>query len=205
MCAIFLVLFLGNWNSGPVVRRGNFRPFRGAPAHLKTFAVTLSLDPDLRRCCCSVEWIKCSGVHWTPRQQGPNGRRKCQRQCDHSQQHRQRKFHNGLTHSGQLRQSYFYGAVIHIDLWYRINHGVSRHEIDKKMSSQCSIAVKRHHKHGKSYNRKHLHGSCLAHYHHGRNHGSMQADMVLEKMLGVLHSDPQAAGRVRAKLAWSFI
>ena len=33
------------------------------------------------------------------------------------------------------------------------------------------------------------------HYHHGRKHGSMQADMVLEKELRVLHLDPQAAGR----------
>jgi hypothetical protein len=27
------------------------------------------------------------------------------------------------------------------------------------------------------------------HYHHGRKHGSMQADMVLEKELRVLHLD----------------
>ena len=33
----------------------------------------------------------------------------------------------------------------------------------------------------------------LVHYHHGRKHGSMQADMVLEKELRVLHLDPKAA------------
>ena len=31
------------------------------------------------------------------------------------------------------------------------------------------------------------------HYHHGGKHGSMQADMVLEKELRVLHLDLQAA------------
>ena len=30
----------------------------------------------------------------------------------------------------------------------------------------------------------------LVHYHHGGKHGSMQADMVLEKELRVLHLDP---------------
>ena len=34
----------------------------------------------------------------------------------------------------------------------------------------------------------------LVHYHHGRKHGSVQADMVLEKELRVLHLDLQAAG-----------
>ena len=33
----------------------------------------------------------------------------------------------------------------------------------------------------------------LVHYHHGRKHGSMQADMVLEKELRVLHLDLKAA------------
>jgi hypothetical protein len=31
------------------------------------------------------------------------------------------------------------------------------------------------------------------HYHHGRKHGTMKADMVLQKELRVLHLDPQAA------------
>jgi hypothetical protein len=33
------------------------------------------------------------------------------------------------------------------------------------------------------------------HYHHSRKHGSMQADMVLEKELRVLHLDRKAARR----------
>ena len=33
------------------------------------------------------------------------------------------------------------------------------------------------------------------HYHHGKKHGSQQADMVLEKELRVLHFDPKAARR----------
>jgi hypothetical protein len=35
----------------------------------------------------------------------------------------------------------------------------------------------------------------LVHCHYGREHGSMQADMMLEKELRVLHLDPRAAGR----------
>ena len=35
----------------------------------------------------------------------------------------------------------------------------------------------------------------LVHYHHGRKHGSIQAGMVLEKELEVLHLDPEAARR----------
>ena len=41
-------------------------------------------------------------------------------------------------------------------------------------------------------------------YHHGGKHGSMQADMVLEKELRVLHLDPQAAGRVTQGLTQAF-
>jgi hypothetical protein len=33
------------------------------------------------------------------------------------------------------------------------------------------------------------------HYYHGRKHGSLQSDMVLEKELRVLHLDPKAARR----------
>jgi hypothetical protein len=59
--------------------------------------------------------------------------------------------------------------------------------------------VKRHHDHGTSYNGKHLievglHFRGLVYYCHGRKHGSLQADMVLEKELRVLHLDPQATG-----------
>ena len=51
---------------------------------------------------------------------------------------------------------------------------------------RSSIAVKRYHDHGNSYKEKHLIGAVLqfrgsVHYHHGGKHGSMQADMVLEK------------------------
>jgi hypothetical protein len=42
----------------------------------------------------------------------------------------------------------------------------------------------------------------LVHYHHGRKHGSMQADMVLEKELRVLCLDLQAAGRDHEPLTW---
>ena len=43
----------------------------------------------------------------------------------------------------------------------------------------------------------------LFYYHHGRKHGSMQADMALERELSVLHLDPKAAwGRV-SYLHWA--
>ena len=35
----------------------------------------------------------------------------------------------------------------------------------------------------------------LVHYHYDRKHGSIQADMVLEKELRFLHLDPTAASR----------
>jgi hypothetical protein len=34
----------------------------------------------------------------------------------------------------------------------------------------------------------------LVHYHRGKKHSRMQADMVLEKLLRVLHLDPQTSG-----------
>jgi hypothetical protein len=40
----------------------------------------------------------------------------------------------------------------------------------------------------------------LVHYHHGRIHGGMQADMVLERELKVLYLEPQAARRDRDQL-----
>ena len=60
--------------------------------------------------------------------------------------------------------------------------------------------MKRHHDHGKSYKEKHLIGAGLqfrgaVHYQHGRKHGSVQADMVLEKELRVLHLDQQTTER----------
>jgi hypothetical protein len=53
---------------------------------------------------------------------------------------------------------------------------------------------------GNSYKEKQLSGAGLqfrglVHYHHGRKHGTVQADMVLEKELRVLHFEPQATGR----------
>ena len=68
--------------------------------------------------------------------------------------------------------------------------------------SQYSIAVKRHHDHGKSSKGERLigvglHFRGLVHYQHGRKHGIRQEDKVLEKELGILHLDLQAAGRER--------
>jgi hypothetical protein len=40
----------------------------------------------------------------------------------------------------------------------------------------------------------------LVHYHHGKQHGSVQADMMVEKELRVLHLDPQSA----LGLAWTW-
>ena len=63
---------------------------------------------------------------------------------------------------------------------------------------RVSIAVTRHHDHGHSYKGKHLIRAGLqfrvvAYYCHGRKHGSMPADLVLEKEQRVLHLDLQAA------------
>jgi hypothetical protein len=46
--------------------------------------------------------------------------------------------------------------------------------------------MKRHHDHGNTYKRKHLIGaslqfSGLVHYHHDREHGSKQVDIVLKR------------------------
>jgi hypothetical protein len=59
---------------------------------------------------------------------------------------------------------------------------------------RVSIAVKRHHDQSNSYRCKHFIGAALqfrgwVHYHHGGKYGSMQADMLLEKELRVLHLD----------------
>jgi hypothetical protein len=45
----------------------------------------------------------------------------------------------------------------------------------------------------------------LAHYHHGREHGSTQADMLLEKKLGLLCQVPKAAGRDRYWVCLCFL
>ena len=58
--------------------------------------------------------------------------------------------------------------------------------------------MKGHHDQGNVYKSKLLVGAGLqfqrsVHYHHGRKHGSVQVDMVLEKELRVLHLDLKAA------------
>ena len=69
------------------------------------------------------------------------------------------------------------------------------------------MVVKRYHDPGNSYKTKHLIGADL-HFrglvYYGGKHGSVQADMVLEKNLGVLHLDLKAARR-RLAQHWSEI
>jgi hypothetical protein len=64
---------------------------------------------------------------------------------------------------------------------------------------RLSIAVKRRHDQGNSYKGQHLIGAYSfrgsVHYHHSRKHGSLQADMLLEKKLRVLHLEPNAGRR----------
>ena len=67
--------------------------------------------------------------------------------------------------------------------------------------------MKRDHDHNNIYKDKHLLGSglefrSLVCCQHGRKHGSMQVDMVLERKLRVLHLDLQTAGRDSEPLAW---
>lgn len=66
------------------------------------------------------------------------------------------------------------------------------------------IAMKKHN-HRNSYKEKHLTRADLlfrgsVHYCHGWKHGGMQADLVLEKKLGVLHLDLQEAKREKEKM-----
>ena len=57
--------------------------------------------------------------------------------------------------------------------------------------------MKRHHDHSNSYKGKYLIGAYsfrgLVHYYHGGKHDSVQADMVLEMKLRVLHLDLKTA------------
>ena len=62
--------------------------------------------------------------------------------------------------------------------------------------------MKRHYDCGNSYKGKHFIGAGLqfrrlVHCHHERKHGAIQAEMVLEKELRVLHPDLTEAGRER--------
>ena len=64
---------------------------------------------------------------------------------------------------------------------------------------RISIAVKTHHDHSNSYKGEHLIWDSLQlqifrPLLSGGKQGSMQADMVLERKLRVLHLDPQATG-----------
>ena len=67
------------------------------------------------------------------------------------------------------------------------------------------IAENRHHDQGISYKGQHLQAYRFrgsVHFHHGRKHGSVQADTALEKELRVLHLDPTAARRRLSLLPW---
>lgn len=72
--------------------------------------------------------------------------------------------------------------------------------------SACSASragIKGVHHHSDSYKRKVFSRGWLtvfrasAHYLHGRERSSRQADVILEKQLRVLHTDPEAAGKER--------
>ena len=72
---------------------------------------------------------------------------------------------------------------------------------------RVSVAVKRHNDLGNSYKGKHLLGLAYSSEVEsiviiGGKHGNMQADMVLEKELRVLHLDQQATGRRQRDLDW---
>ena len=80
-----------------------------------------------------------------------------------------------------------------------MGHGLLR------VSFKVFAAMKRHHDHGNSYERKHLVGAGLqfrglVHYLHGVKHGSMQAVLMLERELRVLYPDRLAARRERVTL-----
>jgi hypothetical protein len=64
--------------------------------------------------------------------------------------------------------------------------------------ARISIALKKHFDHSNSYKIKHLIGASSQFqrfrlYHHGGEHGILQADMVLKKQR-VLYPDPKIAG-----------
>ena len=70
-----------------------------------------------------------------------------------------------------------------------------------------SIAVKRYYDHSNSYKGKYLIGVAysfrgVVHYHHGGRHGGVQAHMMLEKELRVVHLDTEATGSELRLWAW---
>ena len=70
--------------------------------------------------------------------------------------------------------------------------------------------MKRHHDGGNTYKGKDLFGAGLlfrelVHYHHGRKHDDMQTEMMLEKMLRVLHLDRQSVERDSEPLALAWV
>ena len=67
-------------------------------------------------------------------------------------------------------------------------HCIHKTRLSMSVLVRVSTAVKRHHGHGNSYKRKHLIGAGLqftglAQYHPDGKHGSLQADMLLERQL----------------------
>jgi hypothetical protein len=73
------------------------------------------------------------------------------------------------------------------------------HSQSKPTCLRVSIAMKRHHDQSNFY-KGHLIGAGLqfggaVYHHHGRKHGDVHANMVLEKELRVLHLDPMATRR----------
>ena len=62
--------------------------------------------------------------------------------------------------------------------------------------------MKRYHDHCNSLIGAGLQFRGLVCYHHGGKHGGMQAGMVLEWYMRVLHLDPQGAGGESEPLAW---
>ena len=65
---------------------------------------------------------------------------------------------------------------------------------------RVSIAVKRHHDIQLRWATYSFRG--LVQYHHSKKHRSMQADMVLEKKMRVLHFDLQATDSELSNWAW---
>jgi hypothetical protein len=77
-------------------------------------------------------------------------------------------------------------AIVFKKLSHKLKDWIPSYHFKQDTCPSVSIAVKRHHDHCSSYKEKHLIGvglqfRNLIHCHNGRKHGSMQADMVLER------------------------